>query len=75
MQRPSQWNVIIKSKVAVQESEDYVDKQAVCIILYRMYGLSGVSLQPDWIPSVSVASAHNQIYFSLQLMTGMITLT
>lgn len=42
--------------------------------LYRRYALSGISLHPNWIQSVSVASAENQINFHLQLMTGMIAL-
>lgn len=43
--------------------------------LHRKYTLSGISLYPNWIPSMSIASAENQIFFHLQLMTGMITLT
>lgn len=43
--------------------------------LHRKYALGGVSLHPNWIPSVSIASAENQIHFHLHLMTGMITLT
>ncbi|TWW73945.1 Zona pellucida sperm-binding protein 3 [Takifugu flavidus] len=36
----------------------------------KKYSLSGVSLRPTWIPSVSVASAENRIGFDLQLMTA-----
>ncbi|XP_034559411.1 zona pellucida sperm-binding protein 3-like [Notolabrus celidotus] len=35
----------------------------------KKYAVSGISLQPTWVPFVSRASAENQIDFSLQLMT------
>lgn len=40
------------------------------VLLCRRYSLSGVSLRPTWISSVSEASAQNRVGFSLQLMTG-----
>lgn len=42
--------------------------------LCRRYSLSGISLDPNWIPLVSITSAENQLQFDLQLMTGSMTL-
>lgn len=42
----------------------------ICRPLCRKHSLSGISLLPKWIPSVTVGSAENQIDFNLQLMTG-----
>lgn len=41
----------------------------LCFIL-RKYSVDSFSLQPTWVPLVSMTTAENRLYFTLKLMTG-----
>lgn len=73
MQQLFQLNVTMKSKL-VAHYRGPKHQEAIliefCRPLCRKCSLSGISLLPKWIPSVSVGSAENQMDFNLQLMTG-----
>ncbi|XP_054623937.1 zona pellucida sperm-binding protein 3-like [Dunckerocampus dactyliophorus] len=64
-------NVLVYSPKPSSDGLIQLDGAAIPVECHfdKRYSVDGVSLQPSWVPSVSVASAHHHIAFHLRLMT------
>uniref|UniRef100_A0A3Q4BTN1 Zona pellucida sperm-binding protein 3 n=1 Tax=Mola mola TaxID=94237 RepID=A0A3Q4BTN1_MOLML len=56
--------------VSILLVKNLVNVVETCCLLSRRYAVGGISLKPTWIPSVSMASAEDQLEFNLMLMTA-----